>query len=573
MNNKIKQSALRAKREFFEKHMPEYQRFDHDASKVDVPFKMRQTVNAGIEPYSGPWGERQIAHLMKRTMFGLTKADFNAVKNMSREQLVDALLTETEKPPVPVNDYNNPNEGIEDPEIPFGEPWITGSNDIPSDVQGSRILSLKAWWLKQMLGQKISIHEKMNFFWHNHLVVEFWGVFSGTWLYEYLDTIRTHALGNFKSLMRAITIDRAMLIYLNGFLNNKFEPDENFARELQELFCIGKALNPHYSEDDVKMAAKVLTGWTINYDDPNMETVFYPPWHDDSDKQFSAFYNNRVIQGRSGSNAGNQELDELLDMIFDHPEVARFIVRKIYRFFVYTDIDPTTEFEVIEPLAQIFRDNNYEIKPVLKALFNSAHFFDEANYGVAIKSPLDFLAGLWRTLGLEIPPNYGLFARYAVNVSTHFIMGDLGLELGDPPNVAGYPAWYQQPGYDKLWITTSTIAPRGLTTDSIVYWGLWNYVEPIAMDVLAFAKKMDRPEDPNELIREILLLVHGIPLTEVQFNNLKSILLSGNDDAYWTQAWNEYLADPNDEIKSAIVRERLQWTLENLLQMAETQLM
>ncbi len=572
MNKSIKLKAQEDRKVFFEKFMPDYKRFDHEANKIVAPFKVRATVNAGLEPYAGPWGDQQIAHLLKRTLVGLTKEELNTAKSMTREQLVELLLTPTQKPDPPVNDYNNPDEGIEDPEIPFGQPWITGTNNIESDVQGQRVVSLKAWWLKNLITPSMSIHEKMIFFWHNHLAIEFWGVFSGTWLYEYLDKMRTHALGNFKSLMRAITIDRAMLIYLNGFLNNKFAPDENFARELQELFCIGKNADPHYTEGDVQMAAKILTGWTINYDDPQMGRVFFPPWHDESDKQFSSFYGNRLIRGRSGPGAGDAELDELLDMIFDHQETALFICRKLYRFFVYTDIDPTTEIEVIEPLAQIMRDNNYEITPVLRSLFNSAHFFDQANYGVAIKSPMDFLLGLWRTLDLKIPESYGLTENFAVNVSTYYIMGGLGIELGDPPNVAGFPAWYQLPSYDRLWITTSTIAPRGLHTDSMVYWGLWNMIEPITMDVLAFAKKMDNPEDPNALIDEILLLVHGIPLTEVQKQNLKNALLTGQADSYWTEAWNAYINDPNDEMKRSNIENRLKWTLQLILQQAECQL-
>lgn len=143
-----------------------------------------------------------------------------------------------------------------------------------------------------------------------------------------------------------------------------------------------------------------------------------PFHHDSGDKQFSAFYNHRLIKGRSRLSAGAIELDEFLDMLLAHPEAARFICRKIYRFFVYHDISAEVEQNVIEPLAQIFRESNYEILPVLQALFQSEHFFDPLNRGVLIKSPLDVAVGLFRCFNVSMPPPSDLFNRFAISYQT-----------------------------------------------------------------------------------------------------------------------------------------------------------
>ena len=243
-----------------------------------------------------------------------------------------------------------------------------------------------------MLEQDRNIHEKMTLFWSSHLVVQSWAVFIATLTYNYQDKLRQNALGNFKDLVKIITLDPAMLLYLNGAANIRTQPDENYGRELQELFCIGKGKNSGYTEDDVKAAARVLTGWSLDFD--TLETKFYPFLHDDRDKQFSAFYGNTTVKGRS-FNSGKDEIDDMLDMIFDTNEVALFLCRKVYTYFVYSEIDDFTEQNIIVPLAEIFRSSNYEIKPVLDSLFKSEHFFDAMNIGALIKSPIDMNVGWW----------------------------------------------------------------------------------------------------------------------------------------------------------------------------------
>ena len=176
-----------------------------------------------------------------------------------------------------------------------------------------------------------------------------------------------------------------MLYYLNGYLNTNTSPDENYARELQELFTIGKENTPNYTEDDVKAAAKVLTGWRINTTTTLPTVYFDSTKHHTSNKLFSSFYGNTTIAYQSGSN-GALETDALMDMVFSkQQEVAKFICRKLYRFFIYYTIDNTVEANVITPLAQIFINNNWDIVPVLKTLYKSEHFFELNSKGCIIK--------------------------------------------------------------------------------------------------------------------------------------------------------------------------------------------
>jgi uncharacterized protein (DUF1800 family) len=252
----------------------------------------------------------------------------------------------------------------------------------------------------------------MVLFWHNHFALQFLEIPDSRACYVYTKVLYTHAMGNFKDLTRAITIDPAMLFYLNGRLNTKKAPDENYARELQELFTLGKGPNSKFTEDDVKAMAKVLTGWSINPLTNPFSTAFVSVNHDSTDKQFSSFYGNTVIKGQTGINAGNTELDELLTMIFKVDEVALFICRKLYEYFVYYEIDDTVETNVIVPLAKVFRDSGYSIKTVLKTLLMSEHFFDTWNRACVIKDPITQQAGFCREMELKFPSSTDHFLLY-----------------------------------------------------------------------------------------------------------------------------------------------------------------
>jgi hypothetical protein len=279
-----------------------------------------------------------------------------------------------------------------------------------------------------------------------------------------------------------------------------------------------------------------------------------------------------VINGKSGD-AGKSEVDEMLDMIFTNNEVALFVVRKLYRFFVYSDIDAATEENLIFPLAEIFRNADYEIKPLLEALFRSTHFFDPENRGALIKTPLDFLIGFWQTGGVQMPPQSSTIQKRQIRSSMLWTMSNLGLEMMDPPNVAGYPAYYQFPQFDKNWITTNTITQRALITDSFIYWGFWSEDLLTNIDLPGHIASFSHPEDPILLVDDLLNLHLAYPPSESVRQRLVATLLSGQQNlAYWTSAWYDYIDNPNDQMKKATVEVRLKVMFQFLMQVSEYQL-
>lgn len=527
---------------------------------------MRPPVLSGLEPYAGSWGIPEAAHLLRRTTFGAKYVDVKRLAAMTPEAAITEIMTPFMGDfPKPVNDYF---EDSTDPDVAPGETYIGAEwND---DVEGARIWSLKNWWLRRQINQDTTIGEKMILFWHNHIPIQFFDVFWVNWNYDYLNKLYTNCLGNFRTMIREMTIDTAMLFYLNGQQNSKEEPDENFARELQELFCIGKGPDAKFTEEDVQAMARVLTGWRYNW---GTKEVSFATWaHDTEDKQLSPFYNNAVISGRSGQ-AGREELDDLLDVIFDNNEVAAFVCRKIYRFFVYHDIDVDTEANVIQPLAEIFRNNDYEIQPVMEALVGSQHFFDAANRGAMIKSSIDYQVALCREFNVKFPDISELADNYEMSGIMMYFLELLQQSPGDPPNVAGWPAYHQLPQFDKQWVSTGTLPKRLQISDLLIFVGLESDNFTAQMDLIETTKQFSDPGNPVKLVEEALEWLYGIEVSVGVRLVLKSILLSGQlQDYYWTNAWNEYLADPDDPMKEETIRFRLLGFYRYILRLEEYQL-
>ncbi|TAE56727.1 MAG: DUF1800 domain-containing protein [Bacteroidetes bacterium] len=533
-----------------------------------APAPAPRRVTSGLTPYSGPWTKRQALHLLRRTLFGAKKQEVLDTLDLGGPfAAVNALMTTGTPPPPPVNNYNS--DRASDPAVPFGETWVNAP--FSNDFEYARYISLKGWWLEKMMQQAPTLEEKMVLFWHNHLATQAGGVFNARMWYRHLVTLRQHALGNFKDMVRAITIDPLMLIYLNGAFSQAGAPDENYARELQELFCIGKGPNANFSEEDVQAAARALTGWRVDWD--NLSSFFEPYFHDTTDKTFSSFYGSRVINGKTGE-AGAEELDELLDMIFDNPETALFICRKLYRFFIYREISEQAEQEVIEPLADIFRSSGYEIRPVLETLLRSEHFYDEENIAAVIKSPLDHIVGIIREYNIAFPDTTQLSDGYTLRMYIWYNLLVLLQDPGDPPNVAGWPAWYQAPQFDRYWISTDTLPRRAEFSDAMLFYGYSTDNFVVQIDTVAYTASMDNPLDPNALIDEALLRATDMEVSAESRQTLKSILLSGQlSDYYWSSAWYDYTLEPSNGMKRFVVESRLKVFYKYLMQLEECQLM
>jgi uncharacterized protein (DUF1800 family) len=552
--------------------------------------KRVRPVVAGLTPYSGTFGRDQVIHLLKRTMFGAKRADIDFFVGKTLAQTMDVLMTPAPTPPLPLRQYAaSTTVGVADDVIPIGSTWVLSPEN--GNYNGQRTQSFKGWWINQMVTQGRSVHEKMILFWHNHFATEVADTTpkSAYWLH---DLFRKNALGNFKSLVRDVTFDPNMLIYLNGRANVKTAPDENYGRELQELFTVGKGSNSKYTEDDVKAAARVLTGWTIaNVMDPTDATksrnqaVFNAGNHDTGSKQFSSFYGNKVIAGSAVSNTqafALSEFNSMLDMIFATSEVAFFISRKLYRHFVYYDIDATVEAEIIAPMADLIKSNNYDIAPALKALLSSDHFFELGLKACVIKSPIDFMVGAAREFDMEFPTvttpvadlpiQYNAWMQLANNAATQ------GQSIGDPPNVAGWPAYYQEPGYHETWINTDTFPKRLRVTDTLLTTAGINLGsgKKLWIDAVKFTEGFGEviASDPNKLIDAALEIMYRVPPTNAMRTYLKTTILLGGQasDYYWTDAWNTYRGAPTNAMALNIVTTRLQAFYKFLIQNPEYQL-
>jgi hypothetical protein len=532
---------------------------------------LTRRTNTGIKAYAGTFGDAELLHLMRRSMFGVKYGEFKKLRGKTLQQAVDAILTvPASLPNPPINNYGNL---VTDPNVAYGSTWVNAPLD-PA-VEFYRKGSVKNWIWGLMANQTPDIQAKMVLFWHNHFALQFLEIPDSRACYTYTKVLYTHALGNMKDLTRAITIDPAMLFYLNGRLNTKRAPDENYGRELQELFTMGKGPNSKYTEDDVKAAARVLTGWNINPLTNPFTTTFLNTNHDTTDKKFSTFYGNTVIKGQSGINAGNTELDDMLTMMFKVDEVALYLCRKLYEFFVYYEIDDTVETNVIVPLAKVFRDSGYDVKTVLKTLLSSEHFYDTWNRGCVIKDPITQQAGFCREMELPFPASTDYFLLYKMwELGSAF--GELTqLNLGDPPNVAGWPAWYQKPMFHRSWINSDTLPKRNQFTDYLLLVGYKVGTYTLLVDPWILTKQLSDPGTPDTLISDATNFLLPMGLSAAQVSGLKEILLPGGIPDY---NWNdEYRAatdasDPNHKTALPTATSKLRYLYKAIMNLSEYQL-
>lgn len=533
--------------------------------------KVERRTNTGLAKYNGTWTKAEAAHLLRRTLYGPKVSEINAFASKTVSQAVDALLDTTSYSFLPpVNNYQNQTP---DTAVAYGSTWVNAPLNV--NLEGSRKVSLKSWLWSLPARQKTTIMEKMIVFWHNHMPVQIQDIPLASLAYFYVKVLNDYALGNFKTLVKQITVDPAMLYYLNGRLNTKNAPDENYARELQELFTLGKGPNSKYTEDDVKAAARVLTGFNINFTTTPFSTGFSAVNHDSTNKTFSSFYGNKTVSGKTGVTAGSLELDDLLGLIFSVDEVSKHICRKLYRFFVYYEIDTNAETNVIEPLAKIFRDNNYEIKPVLKALLESEHFYDQWNRACVIKDPLTHQAGLVRQWEMSFPTATDYETNYQIYAVGSYFGQITQMNLGDPPSVSGWEAWYQMPLYHRIWLNSDSLPKRNQFQDYLMWIGHKVKSFTFIVDPWVVTKQFSDPKNADTLITDACEFLLPLALSSSQIASLKEILLPGGIPDYnWS---DEYRAatdsgDPNHTTALATATSKLRSLYKNIMNLSEYQL-
>lgn len=538
-----------------------------------------------LDAYSGSWTSVQARHLLRRTTFGPSVQMVANSVNLGLNGTVEALFAPlaTPAPPVKTIPDGTGSNQLNDPGATYGQTWVNSApfpNINPpmlrNRVLRSRSKSLYSWTVLQIHYSGLSIKEKMALFWHNHFVVADATIAHRE--YVYYSLLRNLALGNFKELTKQITVDPSMLIYLSGAENTNVAPNENYSRELLELFTIGKGklVAPgdytNYTEQDVFEMAKVLTGWRVlQLSDPNALTAqFSSTRHTLGTKKLSHRFNNAVI-----AESGAQEYKNLIDVIFQQPECSRFIMRKLYRWFVSHEISGDAETNIIEPLATILRNNNYDIAPALKVLLKSEHFFKST--ACMIKSPIDLMMSATRGLGIN-PPQGNVEKEYDHAYHIYITSTDLEQSLFYHPNVAGWKAYYQAPQFYKLWINNLLLPKRHQFCKLMVEGGTFSYNDvnyniTNLVPVLEIVAGIPNADNPNVLINTLAEIMFNYPITTSQVTALKDVLIPGLPDFEWTVEYSDYLANPTNTALATSVKNKLKKLFSVMVRMSEFQIM
>lgn len=525
-------------------------------------------VSYSLTPYTGTWTKAEAAHLLRRALFGPT---FQQIQDAVANGMNATVASLLQVPAIGEPLAYDPAET----EAAFGTSWV--NTVYPADqveaqnVDLARAKSLGAWMMSRMNNETLSVVEKMSLFWQNHFAAVL--SFDQRSSYNYFALIRQHALGNFKQLVKDMTINTNMLEFLNGGSNTLYSPNENYAREVLELFTIGKGPQigsgdySNYTEQDVAAGAKIFTGYIIDGLRSNTVTtpqsVFVPLLHDNSGKQLSYHFGSVSV-----ANAGANEYANYIDIIFGQDEVAYHICRKIYNYFVNYDLTPSVESDVIDGLAQTMIANNYEVMPVIEQLLKSEHFYDVALRGSILRGPLDMLFSMFNSTETQL--NYDLATNSDMYLYLYYFGENLGQAYGEPPAVAGWPAYYQAPSYTKLWVNATHIKTRfGIAYLMTLYSGVPINGENLKLQVLPFLNNLSNPYDAVAVIDDISDIFFPKPISASQKLILKTLLLGGQPDFEWTIQYNEYLADPTNPTYYLPVQQKVELVLWQVFQMPE----
>ena len=396
--------------------------------------------SAPLAAYAGPWNARLAAHLLRRAGFGGTPSDVRRLAAMTMRDAVAGLVNFSPTPDLPatpelpdeaaidaqyverlVADRRGTMPGEATGAMLARDPDLKGLAMQRRKLEREGIVATQLWWLDRMIATPAPLQEKMTFFWHGHFTTA--AIQKGVTPREIVAQnalFRAFALGNVRELTQRVAVDPAMLKYLDNRLNAKEHPNENFARELMELFTLGIG---NYTENDVRESARAWTGLRVR---PRSDEIFLSSrLHDDGPKTFL---------GRTGNFDGRA----IVDIIFAQPAAATFFATKLLRFFVYDDPEP----ELIAAVASLVRERDFELRPVVATLLSSNVFYSERAYRALVKSPVEFVVGSYQLFGIPRADDGALAALRRMNQVLFY-----------PPNVKGWPG-------GNAWITTSTVLAR-----------------------------------------------------------------------------------------------------------------
>jgi uncharacterized protein (DUF1800 family) len=380
-----------------------------------------------LTPLSGSkWNEATAAHLLNRAAFGGTPAEIQVARQKGITAAVHDLIdVKNDAANVPPPDWAKP-QNLRAIRMEIKAAKDSGGNFQEKArqlrlMEGENVLDLRRWWLDRMINGPAPLLEKMTLFWHGHFATSIQKVRDAYFMWLQNDTLRRNALGNFGALVKKISRDPAMMIYLDLQQSRKEHPNENWARELMELFTVGIG---NYSEQDIRESARAFTGYRV--DMTTQQFRFAPLQQDLGQKTF---------MGHTGPLSG----DDIIDILVKKPACAQFIGRKLWRYFVEDEPSP----QIVDVVAERLRAHNYEMKPVLREIFSSAEFYSDRAMQTQIKSPVQYIVQTSKLLETQLPAP--IVAQNA--------MRQMGQILFAPPNVKGWDG-------GKTWISTSTLLFR-----------------------------------------------------------------------------------------------------------------
>ncbi len=409
---------------------------------------------APIKKIKGGLSKKQLIFLLRRATLGFSQKHLEIFEKNDLQKILEKLINDSPKKSIPLN-----FEFEEDRLVPIGYSWIDAPYRTDVFYEQYRKKSLRAWLLSFTYDNPCSPRQQMLYFWLNFYSIS--DVIEHKYEYRHITYLHNNAWGNFKQITKDITVDPAMLRFLSGFENTKENPNENYARELLELFTLGrgemagKGDYTNFTEKDIAEIAKILTGWKDTgwfAEDPHKKigVQFDENAHDKTVKQLSS-----RLGAHKFKNKGSNEYKDIIDVIFEKKATAVHFVKRIYNWFCSEEISKQAEREVIQPLADLLIENNYEVKPVLIALLSSEHFYSLMETSARIKNPVQYTFDLLHFLPLSIPTN--VTKNYTFWADTFESVNKMGMELLKPPSVAGWKAYYQAPGYSRLWINSASL--------------------------------------------------------------------------------------------------------------------
>ena len=467
-----------------------------------------------MAPYTTPLDALRAAHLYRRLGFSASVQTINAAVGQSADALVDNLVDQALAAPVipaPLwADWNNDDYPADD--------------DLARQVRRAQQEEFESAYGNALLDN--NLRDRLSFFWHNHFVTELDVYRCNSFLYYYINCLQRNALGNFKTFVSEIGLTSAMLYYLDGARNRGNNPNENYARELYELFTLGEGNG--YTEEDIIETAKSLSGYTNRGDVGCTQVTFNP---DDFNTD------NKTILGQTG----NWGYDDTIDILFNERpnEIANFICQKLYEYFVHPDSDDEmgNAQAIISGLATTFVNSNFELAPVMRQLFKSQHFFDEDAIGVIIKSPFDLYLGLLKETNFA----------YDDNIIQNIIDSSrlIGQEMFDPFDVAG---WQR----DREWINTNFIIGRWLTSEVFIQAFFQSNQEQFrTFGIEATGANGATETDPNVVARAIIdkMLPKGL-LTDAEYDRAIVVFREPyeNNNIYETNSWNMTLDNADTQV-------------------------